>query len=73
MADRHVAWLGRVRRPGGDWSRRCVQPFDVGVRQDLVMAERGAEPVGGDDGHAMGVQTGLLDVGAVDAEPGGRR
>jgi hypothetical protein len=35
------------------------------------MAERGAEPVGGDDGHAVGVQTGLLDVGAVDAEQGG--
>ena len=47
------------------------QQLDVGVRQDLVVAERGWVPVGRDDRHTLGAQAAALDVGAVDAQQGG--
>ena len=43
------------------------QQLDVAVRQHLVMAEGVAEPAGGHNRQALGVQAATLDVGAVDA------
>ena len=43
------------------------EQLHLGVARDPVIAERAAEQVGKDDGHAPGVQAAAPDVAAVDA------